>query len=176
MIITLEEAKKHYKAATQEDLDGIEQAIRELTNNPFQNRNVRFRQIRFDSETKIVVHDELFGLRSGDTVQVSGSTLNNGLYLVKEVEATSLIFERANFFIGSDSGAYITKVEYPADIIAGVVKLLKYDAKMINKIGLKSKSVSRMSETYFDQNSGETINGYPAAMFAFINKYRLLRW
>ena len=45
-----------------------------------------------------------------------------------------------------------------------------------DKVGLKSKTVARMSETYFDQNSTETIAGYPAAMMSFIDKYRRMRW
>lgn len=176
MIISLEKAKEIYPNVTQDWLDGIEQAIRTITNNPFQNKKVRFQHIRFDSENEISVFDELFGLRTGETIQVSNSRLNDGLYVIKEVKSNSIVLEDAHCFTGTDKTAFVTKVEYPADLIAGVRKLLQYDAKMENKIGLKSKTVSRMSETYFDQNSHESINGYPAALMSFINKYRLLKW
>lgn len=79
-------------------------------------------------------------------------------------------------FTGTNPDAFLTKIEYPADILSGVRKLLTYDAKMRDKVGLKSKTVSRMSETYYDQNSGESVNGYPAALMSFINKYKLLKW
>lgn len=177
MIIPLEDAKKIYPDIAQEDLDGIEKAIREITNNPFQNRRVRFNQLRFDSENSLVVLDDLEGLRSGDTIQVSNSKWNDGLYVIDQIDGMTITFLNApRFFIGTDPKAFLTKVEYPADIVSGVRKLLTYDAKMRDKIGLKSKTVSRMSETYFDQNSGETVNGYPAALMSFINKYRLLKW
>ena len=70
----------------------------------------------------------------------------------------------------------MTLVEYPADILSGVVKLLKYDAKMGDKLGLKSESVSRMSKTYYDVNASENIEGYPAALMSFLDKYKELRW
>lgn len=177
MIITLAEAEKIYPNVTQADLDGLEISIRELTNNPFQNRHVRFCNLRFEGETTIIVFDEVEGLRSGDTVQISDSKWNNGLFVIKEIAGNTIILDgNPRLFTGNDEKSYLTKVEYPADIIAGVQKLLKYDTQMTDKMGLKSKTVSRVSETYFDQNSGETINGYPAAMMSFIDKYRLLKW
>lgn len=178
MIISFAEAQQIYKDITQSDLDGIEQSIRELTNNPFQNRRIRFESVEFGSEKEItVLSGEIVGLRKDDTIQVSGSALNNGLYVVEEVKDIRIVLQGdPSLFEGSDPGAFVTKVEYPADVVSGVRKLLRYDAKMADKIGLKSKTVSRMSETYFDQNATENINGYPASLMSFINKYRLLRW
>ena len=177
MIITLDDAKKIYPGITQEDLDGIERSIREETNNPFQNRHVRYCNLRFESENEVLVFDDLEGLRSEDTVQISASKWNDGLYVVDSVSGNLIKLKNdPRFFVGNQPEAFITKVEYPADIIAGVRKLLKYDAKMADKVGLKSKTVSRMSETYFDQNATESVAGYPSAMMSFINKYRLLKW
>ena len=177
MIISLDDAKKIYPDITQDDLDGIERAIRDETNNPFQNRHVRYCNLRFESENEVLVFDDLEGLRSEDTVQISASKWNDGLYVVDSVNGNLIKLKNdPRFFVGNQPEAFITKVEYPADIISGVRKLLTYDAKMRDKVGLKSKTVSRMSETYYDQNSGESVNGYPAAMMSFLNKYRLLKW
>lgn len=177
MIITLEKAKKFDPNVTQETLDGIEKAIRKETNNPFQNLAARFHQLSFENENKIIVYDDVEGLRKGDTVQVSGSKWNDGLYVIETVEGNDITLQgEPRLFNGSNPEAFITKIEYPADIVAGVQKLLQYDAKMSDKIGLKSKTISRMSETYFDQNSTESIAGYPAAMMSFIDKYRRMRW
>jgi len=177
MIISLEKAQAIYPSITQEGLDGIEQAIRAETNNPFQNLKVRFHNLRFDSETVIVVFDEVEGLRTGDTIQISSSKWNNGLYVVNQIEGNTLTLnDDARLFVGNEQQAFITKIEYPADVVFGVTRLLKYDAKTADKIGLKSKTVSRMSETYYDQNSTETVAGYPAAMMSFIDKYRKMRW
>lgn len=176
MIISLEDAQKIYPAITQDDLNGLEISIRKLTNNPFQNRRARYEKIRFDTEDSFSVLADIEGIRKGDTVQISSSKWNNGLYVVEEVDGGTVTVQNGKLFPGYNPRAFVTKVEYPADVLAGVRKLLAYDAKMQGKIGLKSKTVSRMSETYFDQNSGETVNGYPAAMMSFLNKYRLLGW
>lgn len=177
MIITLEKAHKFNPNATQEELDGIERAIRKETNNPFQNLKARFHQLIFEDEKKIIVFDDVEGLRKGDTVQVSNSKWNDGLYVIELIEGNTITLQgEPRLFNGSNPEAFITKIEYPADIIAGVQKLLKYDGQMSGKMGLKSKTVSRMSETYFDQNSTESIAGYPAAMMSFIDKYRRMRW
>ena len=176
MIISLEEAQKIYPDVAQEDLDGIETAIRQITNNPFQNRKARFHELRFETDKSLTVNQNVEGIGKGDTIQISGSRWNDGLYVVSEIEGNTLTFAEARFFTSCDHQAFITKIEYPTDIIAGVKKLLKYDFKMSDKIGLKSETVSRMSKTYYDQNSTETISGYPAAMTSFVNKYRLLRW
>lgn len=177
MIISLEDAKKIYPDATQEDLDGIEKSIRMLTNNPFQNRKVRYKQLRFEDETTIAVLGDIQGVRAEDTIQVSGSKWNDGLYVVDQIDGQLIkLSGNPRLFTGTDPDAFLTKVEYPADILSGVRKLLTYDVKMRDKVGLKSKTVSRMSETYYDQNSGESVNGYPAALMSFINKYKLLKW
>lgn len=177
MIISLEDAQVINPNVSQIELDGFENAIRQETNNHFQNLSVRFHQINFLSENKIVVLDNVEGLRIGDTVQISNSRLNDGLYVIEAIEGNEITFKfEPEFFPGAIRSAFLTKVEYPADIVAGVQKLLQYDAKMEDKVGLKSKTVARMSETYFDQNSTETVAGYPAAMMSFIDKYRRMRW
>ncbi|WP_313627483.1 hypothetical protein [Enterococcus italicus] len=177
MIISLDDAKTIYPDVTQEELDGIEQSIRAETNNPFQNKRIRFEDVRFEDNHTLTLLGEAEGLRTGDTVQISGSKWNNGLYVIQEVDGMTITLSgEPRLFAGNDTGAFLTKIEYPSDILSGVMKLLKYDAKMADKIGLKSKTVSRMSETYFDQNSTESIAGYPAAMMSFINKYRLMKW
>lgn len=177
MIIPLEEAQKIFNVVTQDDLDGLETAIRTLTNNPFQNINIRYYNLTFNDDSKITIKDKVIGLRVGETIQISNSTLNDGLFVIEEITGQEITVQgEPQFFDLESKEATLTKVEYPNDILLGVKKLLQYDSKMIGKMGLKSKTVSRMSETYYDQNSGETINGYPAAMMSFINKYKLLKW
>lgn len=177
MIISFDEAKKLYPGVTQDDLDGFETAIRQLTNNPFQNRKVRYCNLRFENDNQIVVLANIEGLRKDDTIQISGSKLNDGLYVVDSVDGMIITLSgEPRLFTGNDAGAFLTKVEYPPDILSGVRKLLVYDAKMQGKIGLKSETVSRMSKTYYDQTSGETVNGYPAALMSFVNKHKLLKW
>lgn len=176
MIITLEKAKEVNKDVTQEDLDGIEVAIRELTNNNFQNRHVRLSgNIVFAKDT-IASHDEMIGFVHEKTIQVSDSKYNDGLYTIKEVVDQIITIDQDTLLPCSIREAFVTLVEYPADIVAGVKKLLAYDAKMGHKLGIKSETISRWTVSYYDQNASESVNGYPAAMMSFISKYRKVKW
>lgn len=176
MIISLEDAEKINSDVTQDDLDGLEISIRELTNNPFQNHHVKVTgYISFTKDT-INTTGETVGFRKCQTIQVSDSKYNDGLYVIEDLNDDFLKVANADFITCRTKDARVTLVEYPKDIISGVRKLLGYDAKMKDKTGLKSRTVSRLSETYFDQNAGESVNGYPAALMAFITKYRKIRW
>lgn len=177
MIITLEEAKKVFKDVTQEDLDGIEEAIRGLTHNNFQNRHVRLNHLRFE-DNRIHYQGDETGFVKGKTIQVSNSKYNDGLYVIKDIQPDYIEIDgEATFIQSSVKESMVTLVEYPADIIAGVRKLFKYDKQMGHKMGVKSETISRWSQSYFDQNSGESVNGYPAAYMKFIlNHRKMIGW
>lgn len=176
MIITLEDAKKIFVDVTQDDLDGIEQAIRELTHNNFQNRNVRLRGFLKFEDNKIYYHGDETGFVKGKTIQASNSKYNDGLYLINEVKPDYIEVEGDVEFISSTvRDSMITLIQYPADVIAGVRKLLKYDKQMGNKMGIKSETISRWTRSFIDINSGESVNGYPAAYMKFIVNHRKMK-
>lgn len=175
MIIDLDTAQKFKADATQEELDGLEVAIRNYTNNNFQVRTIRLEDVIFTSST-ITSPDSTLGIKEGSTIQVSNDKYNDGLYVVESVEGKTLTFEDDSFISHKATDTLVTLVKYPADILLGVQKLLKYSAKMDEKLGIKSETVARMSKTYYDVNATENIEGYPAALMAFLNKYKRLRW
>lgn len=176
MIIDLETAQNFKVDVTQEELNGLEEVIRAYTNNNFQVRNVRLEDVVFTSSSSITSPDSTLGFKKGNTIQVSNDKYNNGLYFIKAVEDNGLTFETDSFIPHKATDTLVTLVKYPADILFGVQKLLKYSAKMDDKIGVKSESISRMSKTYYDINATENIEGYPAALMTFLNKYKKLRW
>ena len=176
MIISLSEAQTIDGDITQEDLDAFEISIRELTNNNFQNTNVRFTGLEFSNGNIVKVKGAIAGLRAGDTLEVNNSLHNDGLYEVVQIIGNAIEVATNSFYEGVDSNAMLTKVEYPADIKTGVKKLIAYDVKMRDKIGIKSKTVSRMSTTYYDVNSSENIEGYPSGLLSFTKKYEKMRW
>jgi hypothetical protein len=188
MIISLEEAKKSKPDVTQEELDAIEIAIRGLTNNKFQNLNVRFFNFEVQDSNKLVFNTKLAYLRVGDTIEISDTWaqtgfgqnvpdgVNDGLFVIKEITDNSVILDTELLFDGRYNAGFITKIEYPADIAAGIHKMLKYDAKMGAKLGIKSESISRMSVSYFDVSTSSTIEGFPASVMSFLKKYEKMRW
>ncbi|WP_429247482.1 hypothetical protein ACQSL2_02590 [Lactococcus lactis subsp. lactis] len=188
MIITLDEAQKIKPDLTQETLDGLEQSIRALTHNKFQNLNIRFYQFKVTNENTLEFNDTLSFLRVGETIEISntwsqtGSGLNqdmgvnDGLYVIEEITDKTIKLKDAKLFNGNFQSAFITKISYPPDIVEGVKRLLQYDVSMGDKLGIKSESIARMNITYYDMNSSESINGYPASLFGFLKKYKKMRW
>lgn len=174
MIISLGEAMLINPNVTQEDLDGIEEMIRGLTHNHFYNFNARFSIKNFSGNT-LTVDSTVEGIQVGSTVEINHSMFNDELYLVREVNEKEIILDRS-LIPESSSNAIVTLIQYPSDIYRGVTKLLKYDAKMGDKIGIKQERVSRWSVTYYDVGSGESSEGYPIALMKFIDKHRRLRW
>ncbi len=154
---------KSEKALTKK-LKAIEFLIRAYTNNNFQNRLVRF--------SAKSLGDRCFGsspfLSVGDTVQISKSGVNDGLYS---------IVEKTDSFIRLDSKLYdidlnlITKIEYPEDVRQGVLELMIWEAQNRQKVGIKSETISRHSVTYFDQDASNQKMGYPLSLLGFLQPY-----
>ena len=124
----------------------------------------------------IAVKDPIAGIKTGDTIEVNYSHYNDGLYVVEELTGKQIKVQGKPFFVANTSGSMITLVQYPADVKAGLKKILSYNLKMADKIGIKSESISRMSTTYYDVNASETVDGYPAALVSFLQKYEKMRW
>lgn len=147
-----------------EKLDAVELLIRAYTNNNFQNRYVRF--------TAASLGNRLFGtsdfLKVGDTVQISQSKVNDGLYAITEIGDD---FIRVNKDLYRYSDNLVTKVEYPADVRSGVIDLLKWEIANRSKAGIQSETLSRHSVTYFNQDANNQVMGYPVAMLGFLKPY-----
>ena len=176
MIITLGDARAIDDSITQEDLDAFEVAFRSLTNNSFQNKHIRFKDIEFVGENLIAVKDPIVGIKTGDTIEVNYSHYNDGLYVVEELTGKQIKVQGTPFFVANTGGSMITLVQYPADVVRGIKKLIEYDKKMASKIGIKSESISRMSITYYDVNASENTDGYPSSLISFLRKYEKMRW
>ena len=176
MIITLGDARAIDDSITQDDLDAFETAFRSLTNNNFQNVHIRFKGIEFVGNNLIAVNDPIVGLKVGDTIEVNYSHYNDGLHVIEEIAGKQIKVQGTPFFVANTGGSMLTLVQYPADIARGIKKLIAYDKKKASKIGIKSESISRMSTTYYDVNASETVDGYPAALVSFLQKYEKMRW
>ena len=150
--------------ALEKKLKAVELLIRAYTNNNFQNRFVRF--------CAKSLGNRCFGsspfLDVGDTIQISKSNVNDGLYVITE---------KTDSFIRLDSNLYctdsnlITKIEYPEDIKQGVIELMIWEVQNRQKVGIKSETISRHSVTYFDQDANNQKMGYPLSLLGFLQPY-----
>jgi uncharacterized protein YaaQ len=150
-------------------LDALEILIRKYTNNNFQNRHIRF----FASS----LGNRIMGchpfIRVGDTVQISESNVNDGLYVVTEIGDNFIRVDKELFSVGHN---LVTKIEYPVDVQQGVIKLLQWDVESMNRIGIKSETISRHSVTYFDQDKNNQVMGFPVSLLGFLEVYKKARF
>ena len=171
MIITVEELKAVSELSSIPDeqlammCEGIEDFIRQYTNNNFIVKNVTFNTPSLNSKLDTV--SPLFNV--GDTVLISNSKYNNGVYVINDLDGT---LDKELF---DDDNNKVTLVKYPPSIKLGVVKLLQYNAKMDSKVGISSESLSRHSVSYA-QPTSDSIGGYPASMMSFLKPYMKARF
>ena len=171
MIITVEELKNFSELSSIPDerlelmSKGIEDFIRQYTNNNFINKNVTFNTPSLNG--KLYTVSPLF--KVGDTVLISNSKYNNGVYVINDLDGT---LDKELF---DDENNKVTLVKYPPAIKLGVVKLLQYNAKMDSKVGISSESLSRHSVSYV-QPTSDSIGGYPASMMSFLKPYMKARF
>ena len=171
MIITIDNLKKQVTCNDTDDvittkLQSIESVIRKYTNNNFQQRAIRFE----GRSSGLKVYGTSPFLNIGDTVQISASGVNDGLYQVTELGVDYVQLDRnllpTNF-------NRVTKIEYPADVVQVAVDLFKWKQEHGNKVGVKSETISRHSVTYED--SATLFMGYPVGILNGLNLYKKAR-
>ena len=171
MIITVEELKQVSELSSISDeqltvmCEGIEDFIRQYTNNNFIVKNVTFNTPSLNGKLDTV--SPLFNV--GDTVLISNSKYNNGVYVINDLDGT---LDKELF---DDENNKVTLVKYPPAIKLGVVKLLQYNAKMDDKVGISSESLSRHSVSYA-QPSSDSVGGYPSSLMSFLKPYMKARF
>ena len=150
-------------------LTALEDLIRAYTNNNFQNRAIRFEGAS--------VFDRVYGsspyLKVGDTVQITQSQVNDGLYIVEEITDE---YTRLDSEIFAVSKNLVTKVEYPSVIKKGIIDLMKWEFTNRDKVGIQQETISRHSVTYFNMDGNNSVIGYPKSLLGFLKPYMKARF
>lgn len=175
MIISVEKAKELVsfpESWTDEKIRmkllAVEQTIRAYTNNNFQKRGYR---IQADIRAGVFMSESLIPFVVDDTIQVSESRYNSGLFTVSaETDDTTFM---VNEDTRDEDDVLVTKVEYPADVVACCVDLMEWAVNFAGKVGIKSETLSRHSVTYED--SATMFMGYPASLLGCLKPYRKAR-
>ena len=152
-------------------LRGLELMIRAYTHNNFQQRNIR--SLCSSDGTNITGIHKL--LRAGDTIEISESRYNNGVYLIVDTVENAAILDRDTY---PEKDFTATKVIYPEDVVLGILGLLDWDINRRDKVGVQSETISRHSVTYFnmDGGSGNSAMGFPSSLLGFLEPYRKARF
>ena len=176
MILSVEKAKSLISFPNWTDekiemkLKAVEQTIRAYTNNNFQNRGIR---VQACIRGGVFMSESLIPFAVDDTVQVSESLYNSGLFTISS-EPGDTTFE-VNEDTCDEDDVLVTKVEYPADVVDCCVNLLEWEVNNRGKVGIQSETLSRHSVTYFNMDGANNIMGYPASLLGCLKPYRKAR-
>lgn len=170
MIISVEELKQYITTTANDSvleakLQALELAIREYTNNNFQNRNIRYKA----NVTSGMVHCQATYFEAGDTIQISASKLNNGIFTIDDiVEGADSLAIKGRLY--DENNVLVTKVEYPADVKQGVIDIMDWKLRNSDKAGISAETISRHSVTY-DRTTMNTKLGVPSELAGFLKPY-----
>lgn len=184
MIISVEDLKKRIKTnldntVLEGKLQALELKIRNYTNNKFQNCNIRV--------SCQVMTQKLFTtypyFKVGDTVEISQSIFNDGLYVVKALEEGFIVLDKD---LMDENPVLVTKIEYPADVREGVIDILKWQLKNeaandgdVSKKEIQSETISRHSVTYVTDATEADIDerfGVPKKHIGFLKYHKKARF
>lgn len=165
MIMTIEEFRSYIAteepdAVIEARLGAIEQLVRSYTHNNFQKRNIR--AVASIIGGTLIVDPAVF--QEGDTVEISGSLYNEGVYVFPVTGLTD------------EDSVTVTKVVYPADVKLGVINMIKWDLENRDKVGVQSETISRHSVTYFNLDGDNSVVGFPKSLIGFLEPYRKARF
>lgn len=183
MLLSVDLLRKH--VATDKDDEVLEELllaleldIRKHTNNNFQNTNIRFVSNSDEIKTPLAKY-----LKIGDTLQVSKSPINNGLYTIESINGEILTLNEP---IYEEPLETFTKVEYPFNVQMGAIEILRWKLKNEDQNynpeaekQVQSETISRHSITYAKDNSEEDIDkdfGVPRKYTTFLKKYMKARF
>ena len=175
MIISVEKAKEliNFNGWTDEKIRmkllAVEQTIRAYTNNNFQDRECRRTA---DIVGGLLLVEALTPFDIGDTVQISEPSLNKGLFTVASVDDSTFTVEEP---VKDEKDVLVTKIVYPADVVACCVNLMEWEVNNRGKVGIQSETLSRHSTTYFNMDSANQVMGYPASLLGCLKPYRKCR-
>lgn len=175
MILTVEALRKHIETnetddVLEEKLRAMELLIRAYTNNNFQQRAARREA---DVVGGFLYMEALQPFDVGDTLQISDSELNDGLYTVTAADDATVTLKEKTY---DERDVLVTRVIYPADIKMGVVNMMKWELNNREKVGISSETISRHSVSYFDMSGDNSIAGFPKALLGFLKPYMKARF
>lgn len=150
-------------------LSALETAIRKYTNNHFIVRGTE--REGFIREGKIILPSPNIYI-IGDTIEILTDQYENKPFTVIDKSYDVLTVDGSLRF---DGDVRVALVQYPDDVVMGIVNLMKWDISNREKMGVKSESISRWSVTYFDLESNSLL-GYPASLLGFAKNYMRARF
>ena len=128
MIISVDELREYVTTDKTDKeltalLEALEISVRKRTNNNFQKRAFRHSA---DLIEGVFISDGTILFKQGETVQISRSKFNDGLYTIASVDNKTFT---VNESVYDENNILVTKIEYPSDVVMGVVDIIKWKLK-----------------------------------------------
>lgn len=175
MIMSVEEFRQHVNTDAPDNvletrLRAVERFIHKHTNNTF---TVKGMARIADVVGGLFTTEARNPYEVGDTLHISGSDKNDGLYTVKEAnEFTFTVNEKTS----DEIDVFVKQVRYPDDVKMGAVELMKYDLESREKADIQSETISRHSITRRVPDASNTVKGYPQHLMGFLDGYMKARF
>jgi hypothetical protein len=178
MLLTIAELRRFVETDEEDQvleakLQALELMIRAYTNNNFQARAFRAVAVSLSEDNTLLVNT-VVPFAVGDTLQISGSDLQDGALVTVSAIEDGTIYVNEDLL--DESGVVITKVKYPMDVKMGAVNLLKWELNNRDKVGVSSETISRHSVTYFNMDGDNSIMGYPRSLLGFLKPHKKARF
>ena len=185
MIISVDELREYVTTDKTDKeltalLEALEISVRKRTNNNFQKRAFRHSA---DIIEGVFISDGTILFKQGETVQISRSKFNDGLYTIASVDNKTFT---VNESVYDENNILVTKIEYPSDVVMGVVDIIKWklknEAENSNdkkSMRIQSETLSRHSVTYaYDETENDIDEefGVPKKYCAFLKAYKKARF
>ena len=184
MIITVEKLRQYIDTnltdeMLEEKLQALEVSIRNYTNNNFQNIFIRF----LTNSQNGVLQESSKYMNVGDTVQISKSSHNDGLYVIVDKTEDTITLDRPLY---DEYNILVTKIEYPSNVKMGVIEIMRWKLNNEHKNydptaekDVQSESISRHSVTYAKDATESDLDvdfGVPRKYVFFLKKYMKARF
>lgn len=174
MLLTVDEVRAFINTSEEDEgiesrIQSLELLIRKYTNNNFQNRSFRTSCVAMAQ----MLYTDYPLFKAGDTVQISMSIYNNGLYVIEQIQDGFIILDKN---LIDEPKVLVTKVEYPQDVKMGAINMIKWDLENRDKVGIQSETISRHSVTYFNMDGENSTMGYPKSLLGFLYPYKKARF
>lgn len=175
MIMTTDKLRQYIDTDMSDELlmdrlSAAELMIRRYTNNNFQVRG--YRRTADITGGSFVCCEEVPYI-PGDTVQVSESKFNLGLFTVESTERKMFNVCES---VMDEKNVLCTKIVYPKDVQMGVVNMVTWDINNRSKVGIQSETLGRHSVTYFNMDGDNSLMGYPKSLIGFLRPYMKARF
>ena len=180
MIMTVNEFRRFCPSEESDDMlkariQAIEDLVRAYTNNNFMVRTLRtVASATADHSLLVKDNGSTVPFKSGDTLQITGSDLQQDMLVTVECVHDGTIFVSED--LQEEESIVITKVVYPPAVKMGAVNLLKWDLERREKVGVQSETISRHSVTYFNMDAGNSTMGFPSSMLGFLKPFKKARF